>query len=340
MIGLFCIRIGKLFVFLDFIYAVLVTAVSASEANNRLIENRVFSVVFVFNFVSGLFLALRYFLPFYLMDKMGFSGEAYSIFIIFFNGFYYVVNPILFLIVLYFVCGGRLFERIASTLISLILGCLLGQWLGGLVGVPLFASQFTTDWPNTLVSTVSQLPYVVLGEVLFGFAVLAFFDYNKRWSAALSADRSSVERPLGVVVLSVLYVIGGIVDACLLPLLFSYSLLLSLFSSEFLLFVGLLTFILFSGACQLIIAWGLYSGRKWGWLPAFVSSIVGLLSTLTGLLIIAVSGVPVFDMFVELTVFGLFMGFIISLVIMFYLLDFGVRRFFGMINPSSPSQAS
>jgi hypothetical protein len=311
---------------------------SVSSVDSRLIEKRIFIVTFVFSFVAALFLALQYYLPYYLMDKVGFSYTEYGVFIWLFSVFHYVVTPVLFLAVLYFVCGGRLLERIASTLISLILGCVLGQWFGGLLGIPLFASQITPDWSNALLSTVSQLPYAILGQVLLSFGILAFFDYNKRWSVASSADRSSARRPSGIVILAVLYAIGGLVDACLLPLLFGYSLLSSLFTSSSLLFAGLMTFVVFIGACQILIAYGLFSGRKWGWIPAFVSSLVSLFSTLTSLLVMAISGVPVLDTFVQLTIYSLFIGLIISLVIMFYLLDFGVRQYFGMVNPDLPSQ--
>lgn len=305
------------------------------------IESRVFAVTFVFNLIAGFFLALQVYLPFVLrLYSQRFSYDAFAIFYRFFSAFYYVINPVLFLIALYFVCRGKLFENIASTLISLILGSLLGYWLGGLIGFPIFASIYASDSTNlplVELNAIPQLPYIPLGVMLSGFAILAFFDYNKRWHAALEVGGMSVNRPFGVTVLAVLYFIVGIIDAVLLPVLLIYSFLISLFTNEFLVFLTLMVFFATSVTGQILIGVGLLKGRKWGWLPAFISAITSLLTTLTALVVALFSSVLFQGLLGSLIILSLFLGFIFSLIILLYLLSFNVRRYFGMINPPSTS---
>jgi len=303
-------------------------------SEGQLVEAKVFGVMFVFNFVSGFYSVLMPFLSLYL-SELGLTIVDYGVFSIFLSGFYYVVNPILFIIVLYYVCGGKLLDRIASILVSLILGGMLGYWVGGLSGLALHSIRFAENVPGYMTSLAIGLPYVSVGEMLLGFAVLAFFDVNKRWSAALSADRASMERPFGVVVLSALYMVFGLINALLTPLLSIYALLSDLFSRNVVLFAGLIIFALFNAAAQILIGWGLYSGKKWGWIPALISSITGFLASLTALLMVVI-----FSSSVNVSVWvitSLFIGFVISQIIMYYLLSFSVRRYFGIINPSPSS---
>jgi len=311
-----------------------------SVSESAVIESRVFAVTFVFNVAAGFFLALQYYLPLYLFQNERFSVEAFGIFRLFLNAFYYVVNPVLFLIVLYFVCSGNLFERIASTLISLITGSLLGYWIGGLVGFPIFASLYgaeLTNLPLVALSAVQYLPYVPFGVMLSGFAILAFFDYNQRWHAALGVGGMSVERPLGVTVLAVLYFIVGIFDALFLPVLLVYPFLVSLFTSEFLVFMTLMVFFVVSVIGQILVGVGLLRGRKWGWIPAFISGISSLVVTLTSFVVALISPSLFSGLLGLLIIVSLFIGFVFSLVIVLYLLSFNVRRYFGMINPPSTS---
>jgi len=308
-----------------------------SASAGQLVEAKVFGVMFIFNFVSGFYSALMPLLSLYLSD-LGIAPMDYGVFSVFLSGFYYVVNPILFIIVLYYTCGGKLLDRIASILVALILGGMLGYWGGGLAGLAFISSRFVENIPGFMVELAVHLPYASVGQMLLGFAVLAFFDINKRWSAAISVARTSIERPFAVVVLSVLYVFFGGINALLTPLLSIYVLLSDLFQRNIVLFAGLIVFVVFNGVCQILIGWGLYSGKKWGWIPALISAVAGFLASFTVLLMVIV-----FPSFVSVSVWvitSLFIGLVISQIIMFYLLSFNVRRYFGIINPpSSPKRA-
>ncbi|MGQ9565247.1 MAG: hypothetical protein ACUVT5_01705 [Candidatus Bathyarchaeales archaeon] len=310
---------------------------SESAPVEQLVEAKVFGVMFVFNFISGFYSILMPFLSLYL-SEFGLTIGDYGVFSIFLSGFYYVVNPILFIIVLYYVCGGKVLDRIASVLVALILGGMLGYWVGGVSGLAFHSIRLAENVPGFMIELAVHLPYVSVGQMLLGFAVLAFFDFNKRWSAALSASRASIERPFGVVVLSALYVVFGLINALLTPLLSVYALLSDLFQRNAMLFAGLIVFVVFNGACQFLIGWGLYSGKKWGWIPAFISAVSGFLASLTVLLMVIIfsSSVNVS----ALVIASLLIGFITSQVIMVYLLSFNVRRYFGIVNPPpSPKEA-
>lgn len=308
---------------------------SRSEFSRGIIEFKVFAVMFVFNFVEGFYSLLAPYIPLYLHD-MGYSAMEISVFNVFVGGLRYVVSPILFFIVLYLVCGGKLLDRIAGVLISLILGSLLGFWVGGVLGIPFLTGRFRENLAGAMLISVSRLPYISLGQMLFGFAVLAFFDVNKKWIDALSMEKLQGRRPDGVVILSVLYLIFGVFNICVIPILLIHPLLLMLYTEKLMLFVGLISFLALNGLGQVLIAVGLYFGRKWGWIPALISVASSLLATVTVLL-----AVIAFGMFINMfwwTILSLVIGFVISLIVVFYLLSFNVRQYFGLVSPSTPFQ--
>jgi len=294
-------------------------------------EVRVFAIMFIFNFVEGFYSLFVPYIPLYLHD-VGYSDMEISAFNIFLGGLRYVFSPILFFIALYLVCGGKLLDKIASVLISLILGGLLGFWVGCVWGTPFLTGQSRENLASALLASVSNLPYIGLDKMLLGFAVLAFFDINKKWTAALSMEKLRSRRPAGVVVLSALYLIFGAFNIGLLI----YPLLSLLYTEKLMLFTGLVSFFVLIGVGQVLIATGLYFGRKWGWIPALISATTSLLATLTVL-----SSAAIFGAFKNLfwgTILSSVIGFFISSVLVFYLLSSNVRQYFGLVNPPASFQ--
>lgn len=293
-------------------------------------ELRVFVVMFAFNFVNGLFSVFAPFIPMYL-HRIDYSAMEISVFHVFLGGLRYVISPVLFFVVLYLICGGNIFNRIASVLISLILGSLFGFWIGGLSGLPLLADLIDDNLADVMLTSVTKLPYVTLGQMLFGFAVLAFFDINKQWINALPKEKLRSRRPLGVVLLSVLYLVFGLFNICALPVLLIHPLLLELYIKKFALFTMLALFFGLNSMGQVLIAIGLYRGRKWGWIPAFISAATSVLITLTFLLRFVMEA---FMHETGLVIFGLFLALILGLTIVFFLLNVNVRKYFGLVNPT------
>lgn len=119
--------------------------------------------------------------------------------------------------------------RIASILISLIFGSLLGLWLGCLCSAPLLESQFTEAASGALLNIAVRLSFIPFGKMIFGFAVLMFSEMNSNWKAVLPMEKLQSKRPFGVVVLSALYVIVGLLNILALPIFGFISFLAGIF---------------------------------------------------------------------------------------------------------------
>ncbi len=126
-------------------------------------------------------------------------------------------------------------------------------------------------------------------------------------------------RPIGVTVLAVLEIIAGIVDI-IFGILFAavYSLgasILGMGGSSFgFVLVPLIVLFFIVGFLSFILSYGLWTGRGWAWISAIVLAIVGVVTSLAGLL------------------FGSYLNIIPAVfygVILLYLITRGVRAFFG-----------
>ncbi|MFW6117830.1 MAG: hypothetical protein ACOC6G_04510 [Thermoproteota archaeon] len=304
---------------------------SHSETGSGVIESKVFVVTFVFNLIGGGHQSVIRLLPLFL-SQVGYTNWEIGVFNVFLRGLHFLFTPVLFFVILYYVCSGNLLDRITSVLVSLILGSLVGFWIGGILATGLVTSQ----WEGTLggvMYVLYGLPYVPLSQMLLGFSVLAFFEVNKEWRDALSVEDRSIERPTGVTLLSVLYILSAVLNFCAVPVSRLYPSLLTLYTLKLLIFVTVVATLILSGGGQILIAKGLYSGRRWGWAAAFISSATSLLVTVTLIyLTVFHDGFK----FGWLT-FTALIGLIVGAIIFFYLLSFHVRQYYGMVNPPENS---
>jgi hypothetical protein len=300
-----------------------------TDFEDKLFDLKVFVVTFVFSFVEGLHSLLSPYLPL-LLSRIGYTTAEVGLAFMSLSFLYYVFNPILFFIVLYLVCSGKVLPRIASVLISLVFGSLLGFWLGGLSGAPLLASQIAETVSSVLLSMIVGLPFIPFGMMIFGFAVLVFSEMNSNWKAALPMEKLQSKRPFGVVVLSVLYVIDGLLNTLVLPVLVLYPFLLAFYPKKLLLLVIFVSIFVLGVTGQLLVAFGLYYGRKWGWVPALISSASSLFVQITFLLMALVFGIFKETPWITL---GSLIGLVISLTVMLYLLSSETRKYFGFVNP-------
>ncbi len=301
-----------------------------SPLGTKLIETRVFVVILVFSAVSGLNSAVAPYLSLFLYEIFGFSAAELGFFMILMSCLQFLISPILFFVVLYVTCGGPLLNRIASVLMSLIFGSLVGYLIGGFIGSVVVASQLGRL--SALLLPLSSLPQHLVSQTLTGFAVLAFSDINLKWRSALPVEELHKRRPLGVTLLAALYVIFSLLNTVVAPVWALFpSFAVSMPHGAFtIIVIGVVFGLVVLG--QLVVAAGLYYGRKWGWFAAVVSCATSLVMD-----VYAFGAVVMFGgfTFVLLLALASFVGFIISLVVLVYLLSVGVRRFFGLVNPAS-----
>jgi len=304
-----------------------------TDFGGELFDSKVFAVTFVFSFVEGFQSFLSSYLYLFL-SRMGYTTAEMSLSFMMLGFLFYIFNPILFFIVLYLMCGGKVLPRIASILISLIFGSLLGFWLGCLCSAPVLESQFTETASGTLLNIAVGLPFIPFGKMIFGFAVLMFSEMDSNWKAVLPMEKLQSRRPFSVLVLSALYVIVGLLNTFALPISVLYPFLLEFSLEKWLLLVVFVSTFVLGIVGQLLVAYGLYHGKKWGWVPALISSASGLLVQIT-LLLIAL----VFGGFKEAPwiIPGSLIGLVISLMVLFYLLSLETRKYFGFVNPPQPS---
>ncbi len=307
-----------------------------SPWSTRLIETRVFVVVLVFSAVSGLNSAFAPYLSFLLL-RLGFPEVEIGFASILMSFLQFLISPILFFVVLYLTCGGLLLKRVASVLVSLVFGSFVGYPIGGFIGFVVVAVQL--GLPGVLFLSLYSLPQHVVSQTLVGFAVLAFSDINLRWRAVLPVDELQQRRPWGVTLLAALYVVFALLNTVVAPLVALYpSITVSMRHGAFALVAVGVAFGL-AAFGQLVAAAGLYYGRKWGWFAAVISSAASLVMDVYALgLTVATSGFPI----APVLIMGSFVGVIVSLVILLYLLSIGVRLFFGLVNPASqaPDESS
>lgn len=305
---------------------------------SRLIEPRVFFVVMVFSLAFGLISAFSHFLYIFLFQQVGLSAFDFTVISILMSSLQYLLNPVLFFVVLYVTCGGPLLNRIASVLLSLVFGSLVGYLIGGSIGS--LAEGVLLGQPAMMFSSVSFLWQQVVDQTLFGFAVLAFSDINLRWKSALPADALLKTRPGGVTLLVAYYVIFALVDTVAAPVLAIYSSInVTPGATLSVIILGVVFGPIIAG--QLVIAAGLYYGKKWGWIIAVISSASSLVISgyaLAGMVASGAVGTSPGTPVLTLTLAVSIAGFIISLIVLLYLLRIEVRRFFGYINPPGQIQ--
>lgn len=304
-----------------------------SPLGTKLIETRVFVVILVFSAVSGLNSAVAPYLSLFLYEIFGFSAAELGFFMILMSCLQFLISPILFFVVLYVTCGGPLLNRIASVLMSLIFGSLVGYLIGGFIGSIVVTAQREQLYP--LLLPLSFLPQHLVSQTLTGFAVLAFSDINRKWRSALPVEELQKRRPVGVTLLAALYVIFALLNTVVAPVLTFYpSVAVSTRHGALaIIFIGVAFGLV--GLGQLIVAAGLYYGRKWGWFAAVISCATSLVMDVYAFgAIVVFGGITI----VPLLVLGSFVGFIINLAVLLYLLRVGVRKFFGLVNPPSSVQ--
>jgi hypothetical protein len=128
----------------------------------------------------------------------------------------------------------------------------------------------------------------------------------------------STEKPLGVIIIVILDVLGAIGFLGIGGLLVGggglFAALGEFPGMEFLagLFVAIGAILILLGIFELVVAWGLWTGQGWAWTLCLVLTIISLILSLPG----ALAGVGI-------------VGIIIDIIIIYYLTRPHVKAFFG-----------
>jgi len=302
---------------------------SERAASLKIIESRILLVMLVFSFISG-FQALFRIHLYLILGDLGYSVREISLIYSSLNHALYIINPILLFIVLFFTCNKDLLMKIASSIISLILGSLVGYWLGALCATATLTISYPEIWASSLSILSHSLYSASTYNMLIGFAAVASAAIIARWKASLLKSNLILEKPSGIVVLSAIYIIFGVLITFIFPLILLYPLLADIFFTKLFLAIILVLVLTLGGLSQIVIGIGLYMGRKWGWIPAFISVVTSIL--------VSIQELTLYKYFGMLGVSILAIALFLSVIIAVYLLQPHVRSHFGLVNPPTSSE--
>lgn len=190
----------------------------------------------------------------------------------------FLLNFVLPFVAFYYWCGKIIQEEPASTIVSLILGCFAGTWAGGLAAtmllVKLMPENFSFTYGLSWLSSV--MPQNLVGTVVLAVAAMLSSWFTLRWDEKLAETgfQAETQPPIDIALVSVLYLVYGILSLCLLPLV-GLALSVSGLGLSLPLFAALVPLVLVNAGAQIAIAMGLYRGKRWSWLLAFIAALAG-----------------------------------------------------------------
>ena len=292
------------------------------------LEPRIFVVTLIFTFISGL---LNGFQPYLYIILLDYEILEIGIVLSIIGALFFLINPVLFYITLFFICERNLLMRIASTIVSLIIASLIGYWSGGLTGAYyVYVAVHGEGFAGVMLNLAYQIPYSIASTALVGFAMLALAWITTKWSEALEGLEVPSEKPSEIVVASILYVISGVLTLCVIPLLVALDPLKNLLFKSLLVSCGLVTLVLVGGISQLIIGYGLYRGKRWGWALAFMCMLSGI--------VISVNHIVLYEHFglFHIILHGITLA--LNVIVLLVLFESDVRLYFRFVNPSVNQQ--
>ena len=286
---------------------------SAARFNLKLIDVKIFLITLTFSLWGGFYESANQSLVSFL-NKSGFSAIEISATLTLWGWNMYLLITIPYFVMLYLACRRRFMENVASIILSLIVGSMFGRWIGGLLG-------FLLGFP--IPPTVSSLSMFAGLLSLFGACSAAYV--SERWKNLISRAAVNSERQFGVALIAILYVISGVFLFILVGVLFGFDAesIPTLFSNTVII-AGFLVLVAVTCVLYLVIAYGLYHGRLWAWLVTFTSTMIGVFSSLNGIIL----GLS-FDIWIILKI----LVFVLGVVVIIYLLQPHVRVHFAIINP-------
>lgn len=302
------------------------------EAN--ILERKVFLLMFIFSFAN---VVMHYFRVFYLTYVH--DHVRFSVFSMILSAYSFLLVPVLMFIAFYYICDRGFPERPASVVISLVAGSLVGTWIGGLVTSSILAEIRDFDFVSSLAYLPSQLESGIVRDVLFGLAAVASAWLVRKWDGMLSQAKSEwkFERPIAIILASIIYLTFGILTLCVAPILALLPLILGGTSIELSLVASFIVLVVINGLSQTIIGYSLYKGRRGGWILAFIVSLIGVAINVNSLTCFILEPLPSEIISLALIIVtGI--SFALNLILLGLLLPLSSRRYCGLINPQVPAE--
>ncbi len=293
----------------------------------QVFEGKAFLLIFLFSFEK---IVLKYFSV--LLPLFTESATKMSIFHMILNGYSFLINSVLFFIVLYYFCGKILPEKPASTIISLFVGAFVGTLVGGLTTSFLLTAIEPKNFSfiSGLSLLLGEMQYGIVSTVSFALVAICSAWLVTRWDEMLfqAGFERSMDKPFEIVFVSILYIIFGILALCLLPLIP----IMSYVSTDLSIIVSIIPLFLIDALGQLAIGFGIYNGKRWGWLAAFIGALIGIGFNIHTLTIYSLS-FPLTN-FLNLTfLITAIAALILNLLVLAFLLSSNSRHYCRIINP-------
>ena len=289
-----------------------------------LIEPRALILATMFSFIWGFKKPLDQFAPLLLhkLYKYGMSEVAAIAFYL--NEIWYIQVVILFAIFFY-ICGQSIINRIGSTIVSTIIGDAVGFWIGYFTFAGLIIGTGLIEEWNPLISVNSALAQGVISLLFIEFAAIACAYVVEEWDRRLEQIgflSNNIKKPATVYIATIIYAVLGV-------LLLVFSFIFVIYGRPFNEFIRLAPFILFDlllrAGASIIVSYGLYVGKRWGWLIAFITSVLGTIATINLLMFYLVNALGTSALIAS-------MALLLNLTLIVCLLSVSCRRYFRFLN--------
>jgi hypothetical protein len=176
----------------------------------------------------------------------------------------------------------------------------------------------------------------VTSNVLRALAAVAFATVVARWDEKLLGEGREwkVQRPFEVSIASAVYALSGILALCLSP--FLLVLQYDTGPGYWELVAATVILVMIGGVIELYIGYGLYKGRRWGWLVAFAATLISLVFNAATLGLIASAESNLSSILMAQAVFA-FLTLLLNLAVIGCLLLLKSRLYCRMVDPPASS---
>lgn len=285
--------------------------------NLKTIHVRVLLITVIFCAINGFYESFARTLPLFLHD-LGYTFLEIGFVNYFLSMIVFILDSALFFVILYSICRRNFMENIANIIISLIIGTVVGYWIGGLLGLWMTPPTFPTS-PSIF----------TIGVLLSEFGACSAAYLNTKWNHLTPRTSIVSERPFGVVLISALYIVLSLLSTILaLILLGLSSIRFEILFNKILLFISLIALLSVLSIAFFFIAYGFYRGRRWAWFAVFAFTLIGVLLSINQLIL---------AFHLDILFILRILVFLIDVFIFVYLIQPSIRIYFGIINPTPES---
>lgn len=293
-----------------------------------LIEVKSLLLATIFSFIWGFKGQLSSLLPIILHKFYNYNISMAAVASGFLSGVGYIQITILFA-VFFYICNRNFIDKIGGTIISVVIGNVIGFWIGYLVSAGYVLYSMPTVYAEPFTSINVSLGSEVISLLLYEIAAIASAFLIREWDQKLEQAGFNVEnakRPGTAFVAFILYAVFGTVSLILAFLFAVFGHLMSELLAKLKIFAVSALFV--NGAALLAVAYGLYTGKRWGWLFAFILSTMGIIIGINGLVTCVIRGSSA-ELWVLMTSL---VTLTLSFIVLACLLPLATRKYFRFLN--------